>query len=481
MNRHHLITLPIFLAATYLIAPTNAIAQDQVILPQGAFELPVINGKPSGWNIQTPEGTTLAGDGKNHWVQLHDTAVMMHSLKLSPEWTKLTVSARFKLSGYQKGPEAWHGPRVQLRFMDAKNQMVGDYQTPPEIAGNTDWVTKEVSMDIPAGATQLQIEPGLWGSKGLLEIDDIIVKASPAATAAQLVAPVDAALPADGTKTGTKTGSWGVNFADNWYSFGWSSRPEIGTNGTRIWSGTNTTFTGQGGWFSSSWTGAGGSWIPDISRSGPGFHSLTKMVNNYNAQWTGTGSIVPNGSSYTFGLKFNLTAADSYKDYDRNSSYECYIVTQTNKPAAKRDGRFMGTVYPLGDPVGYDCYVFDAYWGGKNNGSDGKFKQLWAWRKQNTWSGPVNVQAILKFWSDKSQTSFNVKTWYLPTGLSIAPETFDTSGSFRLDNIRIPDLNTLLPLPVSKPAPKPKPSPRPKSKPVAVSSTPSSLSAAAVS
>jgi hypothetical protein len=108
---------------------------------------------------------------------------------------KLVISARFKLSGYQKGPEVWHGPRVGLRFLDAKNQMVGDYPTQPEIAGNTDWVTKEVSMDIPAGATQLQLDPGLWGSKGLLEIDDIVVKASTEPTAAQLVPAVDAAWP----------------------------------------------------------------------------------------------------------------------------------------------------------------------------------------------------------------------------------------------------------------------------------------------
>ena len=194
------------LSMTTLVTTTNAFAQGQAILPQGTFEQPGINGRPSGWNLNTPEGTTLAGDAKNHWVQLRDGAVMAHFLKLSPEWTKLTVSARFKLSGYEKGPELWHGPRVGLRFVDDKNQMVGDYPPQPQIAGNTDWVTKEVSMDIPAGATQLLIEPGLWGSKGLLEIDDIIVKASPAATAApaaQLVAPVDTALPRNETTTGT--------------------------------------------------------------------------------------------------------------------------------------------------------------------------------------------------------------------------------------------------------------------------------------
>src|SRR4028119_1359987 len=200
-NPKHFLVVPVLMATAFSTAPkTKAFAQGQAILPQGTFEQPGINGKPSGWDIQTPEGTTLAGDAKNHWVQLRDGASMLHFLKLSPEWNKLVVSARFKVSNFEKGPEDWHGPRIGLRFLDAKNLVVGDYPSIPEVAGNTDWVTKEVSLDIPAGATQLQLDPGMWGSKGLLELDDIIVKASTAATAAQLVAPVDAASPADETK-----------------------------------------------------------------------------------------------------------------------------------------------------------------------------------------------------------------------------------------------------------------------------------------
>lgn len=258
---------------------------------------------------------------------------------------------------------------------------------------------------------------------------------------------------------GTKIGSWGVSFADGWSSFGWSANPEKGTNGVRSWSGTDTTFTGQGGSFSSTWTPGGGNWIPDIGRgsaSGP----LNKMVRNYNVQWNGTGIIIPNGSSYTFGLKFNLAAAKAdgtspgWKDYDMTTSYEAYIVTHTNKVAAKT-GRFIGKVTTPGDPVPYDCYVAEGYWGSKANGADGKFIQLYAFRKENAWSGPVNVQAILKFWAEKGGTSLKMDTWYMSTGITIAPETFDTAGSFRLENIRIPALDTLLPLP--KPTPKPTP------------------------
>ncbi|HEX8833032.1 MAG TPA: hypothetical protein VF719_02465, partial [Abditibacteriaceae bacterium] len=195
MKQNHSIVQPVLLAAACLLAPTTIVlAQGQTILPQGTFEQPGVNGKPSGWIVQSPEGTTLGGDARNQWVQLRDGAVMMHFLKLSPEWTKLVVSARFRLSDYQKGPEGWHGARIGLRFVDDNKQMVGDYPPSPSATGNTDWVTKEVTMDIPAGATQLQLDPGLWGSKGLLEIDDIVVKAL--ALPLPTVASVDAAWPA---------------------------------------------------------------------------------------------------------------------------------------------------------------------------------------------------------------------------------------------------------------------------------------------
>ena len=196
MKRNHSITLPFFLTATCLMTPTIVTAQGQVILPQGTFEQPGINGKPAGWQVQSPDKTTLAGDAKNRWVQLRDGAVMTNFLKLAPDWTKLTVSARVKLSNYEKGSEGWHGVRVGLRFLDDKNEMVGAYPPGLDVPGNTDWVAKEVTIDIPMGATQLQIEPALWGSKGLLEVDDIVVKPFTTATVAQAVTAVDAAWPA---------------------------------------------------------------------------------------------------------------------------------------------------------------------------------------------------------------------------------------------------------------------------------------------
>ena len=238
---------------------------------------------------------------------------------------------------------------------------------------------------------------------------------------------------------GTKTGGWQINFNDGWYSQGWCQDPNK-PSAVRTWSGTNSSFSGQGGSFSASWTAAGYNWIPDISKGGAGFGRINTMVKNWNVQWNGTGNIQGNGTTYTFGLKFNTANINAYKDYDMTTAYECYIITNTNA-TSHADKTYIGDVYPDGDPVGYTLYKYVATW------SSPYFIQLWAYRKQNTFSGPVNVQAIVKAWSDKSGTSFNYDTWYMPTGISIMNECFGSSGRFDLTNIQIPAFNTYLPLP----------------------------------
>jgi hypothetical protein len=96
MKRKPSIARTLFLAALWLVAPAIPFTQGQVILPQGTFEQPCVDGKPVGWQIQSAEKTRLAGDAKKRWVQLRDGAVMMHVLKLSPGWQKLMISARMQ-------------------------------------------------------------------------------------------------------------------------------------------------------------------------------------------------------------------------------------------------------------------------------------------------------------------------------------------------------------------------------------------------
>jgi hypothetical protein len=189
--------------------PSASQAQDN-LLPQGKFDEVASNNKPGGWQILwAPEKVTLSGDAANRWVQIGDGAALSQTLKLPERAKSVVVSARLKLSNFEKGPEAWHRARVSMVFLDSKGTKVLDQSPIPDLTANSDWVTKEVTMEVPKNATHLQMQPGLWGSKGQFEIDDIVVKvsdiAAPAAPAAPIVAadapwPANANFPAWGTE-----------------------------------------------------------------------------------------------------------------------------------------------------------------------------------------------------------------------------------------------------------------------------------------
>ena len=191
MKLKKLLIVPILMATSYLGAPgTQSAARAQELLPQGKFEQVAANNKPGGWDIRFgPENVSLAGDAKNRWVQLRDGAVLSQVVKFPERAKTVVVSARLKLSNYEKGPEVWHRARVSLTFQNAKGEKVGAYPPIPDLTANSDWVTKEVTLNVPVGATQLLLEPGLWGSKGLFEIYDLVVKVT---EIAPIIIPVDA-------------------------------------------------------------------------------------------------------------------------------------------------------------------------------------------------------------------------------------------------------------------------------------------------
>ncbi|HEX8550703.1 MAG TPA: hypothetical protein VF681_04020 [Abditibacteriaceae bacterium] len=195
MKPKHFLLVPALAAAAYFALPgTKSLAQGLELLPQGSFEQ-LEDNKPEGWQLMSPQNTVVAGDAKNRWIQLRDGAVLSQVVKFDPAAKKLVVSARLKLSNFERGPEGWHGPRIALRFLNANNAPLDGGPPTPDITGNTDWATKQVTFDIPVGATQLQIQPGLWGSKGLLEIDDITVKAYAAGATLEAAPGEDAPWP----------------------------------------------------------------------------------------------------------------------------------------------------------------------------------------------------------------------------------------------------------------------------------------------
>jgi hypothetical protein len=78
------------------------------------------------------------------------------------------------MSDYVKGPEGWQRPHIALRFLDDNGQPYGDYVPRPKCMA-TPIGHPRVSFDIPEGAKQLQAARPV-GTKGLLEMDDIVSK-----------------------------------------------------------------------------------------------------------------------------------------------------------------------------------------------------------------------------------------------------------------------------------------------------------------
>ncbi len=102
-------------------------------------------------------------------------------LHLNPKWTQLRVTVRFRAPEAAAGNEAWHRPRVSLRFTDASSQGVGESDgypaSQPQMETATDeWVEKSVELSVPDGSVYLVIQPGLYFCTGKLEVADIRVE-----------------------------------------------------------------------------------------------------------------------------------------------------------------------------------------------------------------------------------------------------------------------------------------------------------------
>jgi hypothetical protein len=195
-----------FAAACLAVPIASAWAQSHVLLPEGNFEQADAAGKPAGWQLNSPTNISLGGDAANRWVQMRDGGMLEKTIKLDPSWKKIVISTRMRMSNYVKGPEGWQRPHIALRFLDEAGQVYGDYVATPEVSGNTDWTIRRVAFDIPEGAKQLRLQPGLWGTKGLFEIDDIVVKAYAAGATIDPEVAADAPWPSASKHAGAAKG-----------------------------------------------------------------------------------------------------------------------------------------------------------------------------------------------------------------------------------------------------------------------------------
>jgi hypothetical protein len=154
--------------------------------PAGDLSATPVKTQPAGWTFPWGFGVGTAqedisasqtalrfdgtgSDARNAWSEL----------ALDPAWKTVTVTVDWRLMGFVKGKEGWHTARVLTRFHGADGQPVGDYPPAPELAADSDWTTTNALLPIPAGATALRLEPGMYHCGGTLWVRRIVVASMP--------------------------------------------------------------------------------------------------------------------------------------------------------------------------------------------------------------------------------------------------------------------------------------------------------------
>jgi beta-galactosidase len=181
------------------------------LLPQGDFKNPGANTEwAEGFNIPNNQEFRVVTEGGKSWLRLenHDAGRQLdyvHAyVRVAPEMESLTISARLKATNLKVGTEGWHDARVAMSF---EGGSFGYPAQVPELAADSDWVTKSVELKVPKGATRLNLQPALFRCTGVFEIADLTVTPHMARTT-QLA---DAELPAGTSLNWDKTNVVTVN------------------------------------------------------------------------------------------------------------------------------------------------------------------------------------------------------------------------------------------------------------------------------
>jgi len=129
-------------------------------------------------------GKSIVEEGGNHFLRFvnENPAEVVQAagqVALDPKWKRVTMSAKMRGTIKAKGKEGWYAPRITFQFLDAKAKMAGDW---PDVLvlqkSSAQWAKVTRIYDVPTGATSIALTPGLWGTSGTFDIDDLIIKSA---------------------------------------------------------------------------------------------------------------------------------------------------------------------------------------------------------------------------------------------------------------------------------------------------------------
>jgi hypothetical protein len=161
----------LFLSVSTLLAaePGNT------LIPNGDFE----NGSTS-WAVGN--GVTVEEEDGNHFLRIQspepNTQVQAHRKVAIPAGTqKVKVSFRTRYENIVPGEANWHVGSLVMHFRDSSGAIVKPDPKPFPFKGKSNgWIEKDVELDVPEGAVELEFLLALFRvQQGTIDFDDIVV------------------------------------------------------------------------------------------------------------------------------------------------------------------------------------------------------------------------------------------------------------------------------------------------------------------
>jgi hypothetical protein len=103
------------------------------------------------------------------------TVFIDQKIKVEPTWTAVTVSARIRATNFKSGSGAAHDARVAMKFIDDNDQRVGNWPPVPTVKGDSPWVERTITADVPPGAKHLYLQLAVFYATGTVDFDDVKV------------------------------------------------------------------------------------------------------------------------------------------------------------------------------------------------------------------------------------------------------------------------------------------------------------------
>lgn len=153
-------------------------AEPSSLVKNGSVE---VDANADKWPDEWPrhKDATWVEENGNHFIRLKSPSpgatVLLFQKIAIPGGTKvMELKWRQRASDLKPGAQAWFDARIMLEFRDAEDKKVPGAPGAPYLRKSTEgWMEKNMTVNVPDGATHFAIMPSLFQVEtGTLDLDD---------------------------------------------------------------------------------------------------------------------------------------------------------------------------------------------------------------------------------------------------------------------------------------------------------------------